>query len=172
MRRPAALIVLIIAALLGALAAKSWLVPLPSVRKSSAQSEFNVHRAQARLTDLIGEAIPHPADTAANDTVRDRLVGHLATMGLKPQVRDVMACNALEKARGVSCARVRNVVATIGPSAGRHLLLNAHYDSSPAGPGACCSPTSRWGSIRPRRSPVSPRTSTGRSSSWNPGGAS
>ncbi|HZB70037.1 MAG TPA: M20/M25/M40 family metallo-hydrolase, partial [Sphingomicrobium sp.] len=136
MRKPATLIVLVIAVLLGALAAKSWLVPLPSVRKSSTPSEFNVHRAQARLTDLIGEAVPHPGDTAANDIVRDRLVAQLSTMGLKPLVRDVMACNALEKARGVSCARVRNVVATIGPGSGRHLLLNAHYDSSTAGPGA------------------------------------
>ena len=136
MRKPAALIVLVIVVLLGALAAKSWLVPLPSVRQSPSSSEFNVHRAQARLTDLISEALPHPADTPANDTVRERLVGHLSAMGLQPQVRDVMACNALEKARGVSCARVRNVVATIGPSAGRHLLLNAHYDSSTAGPGA------------------------------------
>ena len=136
MRRPAALIVLVIVALLGALAAKSWLVPLSSVRTSSSPSEFNVHRAQARLTDLISEARPHPADTPASDVVRDRLVAHLTAMGLRPQVRDAMACNALEKARGVSCARVRNVVATIGPSSGRHLLLNAHYDSSTAGPGA------------------------------------
>jgi hypothetical protein len=126
----------VIVVLLGALAAKSWLVPLPSVRKASGPSEFNVYRAQARLTDLIGEAVPHPADSAANDTVRDRLVAQLSAMGLEPQVRDVMACNALQKARGVSCARVRNVVVTIGPSAGRHLLLNAHYDSSIAGPGA------------------------------------
>jgi hypothetical protein len=136
MRKPATLIVLVIAALLGALAAKSWLVPLPSVRQVSSQSEFNVHRARARLTDLIGEGIPHPADSPANDIVRDRLVAQLSAMGLEPQVRDAMACNALEKARGVSCARVRNVVVTIGPSAGRHLLLNAHYDSSIAGPGA------------------------------------
>jgi hypothetical protein len=136
MRKPALLIVLVIAVLLGAIAAKSWLVPLPSVRKASSPSEFHVHRARARLTDLIGEGRPHPADTPANDIVRSRLVTHLSEIGLKPQVRDVMACNALEKARGVSCARVRNVVATIGPSAGRHLLINAHYDSSTAGPGA------------------------------------
>lgn len=136
MRKPSALIVLVIVALLCGLAAKSWLVPLPSVRKSSSQSEFNVHRAQARLTDLISAARPHPADTPPNDVVRDRLLAHLSAMGLDPQVRDAMACNAIEKARGVSCARVRNVVVTIGPSAGRHLLLNAHYDSSTAGPGA------------------------------------
>jgi hypothetical protein len=31
---------------------------------------------------------------------------------------------------------VRNLVATIGPAEGRHLLLVSHYDSTPAGPGA------------------------------------
>jgi hypothetical protein len=57
-------------------------------------------------------------------------------MGLQPQVRDAMACNELRSARAISCTRVRNIVATIGPREGRHLLLNAHYDSSVAGPGA------------------------------------
>ncbi|HEX8375180.1 MAG TPA: M20/M25/M40 family metallo-hydrolase, partial [Geminicoccaceae bacterium] len=35
-----------------------------------------------------------------------------------------------------SCARVRNVVATLGPARGRHVLLVSHYDSTPTGPGA------------------------------------
>ena len=78
MRKPAALIVLVIVVLLGALAAKSWLVPLPSVRQSPSASEFNVHRAQARLTDLISEALPHPADTpttaAASSTPNPALI--------------------------------------------------------------------------------------------------
>ena len=30
----------------------------------------------------------------------------------------------------------RNVVASIGPTSGKRLLLNAHYDSTPTGPGA------------------------------------
>ncbi|HYN47068.1 MAG TPA: M20/M25/M40 family metallo-hydrolase, partial [Allosphingosinicella sp.] len=38
--------------------------------------------------------------------------------------------------RNVSCARVRNLVATIGPAEGRHLLFVSHYDSTFAGPGA------------------------------------
>ena len=37
----------------------------------------------------------------------------------------------------VSCARVRNVIATIpGRAPGTQLLINAHYDSTPTGPGA------------------------------------
>ena len=57
-------------------------------------------------------------------------------MGLKPIVRDQFACNDFQKARYVSCARVRNVIAVLGPRTGKALLLSAHYDSVPVGPGA------------------------------------
>ena len=60
----------------------------------------------------------------------------LQSMGLKPIVRDQVACNELFKQRGVACARVRNVIAVLGPPGGKAVLLNAHYDSTPAGPGA------------------------------------
>ncbi|MEO6581215.1 MAG: M20/M25/M40 family metallo-hydrolase [Sphingomicrobium sp.] len=136
MRRPTSQIVLIVLGLLAAMAAKAWLVPLPAVRSVPAADEFNVHRAAARLSDILGDERPHPADTPANDAVRERLVAQLVAMGLKPIVRDALACNELHKARGVTCARVRNVVVTIGPAAGKQLLLSAHYDSTPVGPGA------------------------------------
>src|SRR5687767_7267304 len=86
MRKPEALVVLIVLALLGALAGKSLLVPLPSVRAFPAATEFNVHRAFARLTDLVGDSRPHPADTLEGDAVRERLLAHLTGMGLQPQV--------------------------------------------------------------------------------------
>ncbi|MEO8175731.1 MAG: M20/M25/M40 family metallo-hydrolase [Sphingomicrobium sp.] len=136
MRRPALLLALIVIGLLGAMAAKTWLVPLPAVRMESAADQFNVHRAAARLTDILGDEQPHPADTPANDAVRGRLIADLVEIGLKPMVRDTLACNELHKARGVTCARVRNVVVTIGPATGKQVLLSAHYDSTPVGPGA------------------------------------
>ena len=136
MRKPILPIAIIIACLLALMGLKSWLVPLPDVEAVPAADAFNVHRATARLTELLGNQRPHPADTAANDAVRDGIVANLVGMGLKPEVRDEMACNEIYKSRGVACARVRNVVATIGPQAGKHLLLSAHYDSTPVGPGA------------------------------------
>src|SRR3954466_10325442 len=57
-------------------------------------------------------------------------------MGLGPRVTDDWACNGDPRSRSLSCARVRNVVATIGPATGPHLLLVSHYDSTAAGPGA------------------------------------
>jgi hypothetical protein len=136
MRQPKLLLILVLLLLLGGMAAKAWLVPSPSVREASASGEFNAQRAKARLTEVLGDQEPHPADSAANDAVRERLIAQLAGMGLKPEVRDQFACNEQYKSPGVTCARVRNVVVSVGPAAGKRLLLAAHYDSTPVGPGA------------------------------------
>jgi hypothetical protein len=86
---------------------------------------------------VLGDEAPHPADSAASDGVRDRLVAEIRGLGLAPVVNDRFACNKLHKASGVSCARVRNVTVTIGtPASAPNLLINTHYDSVPVGPGA------------------------------------
>ena len=136
MRRPVVLLTLVLLAVLGALAAKSLLVQVPPVRAQPAEGQFDADRAKARLAFILGDQQPHPTDTPANDLVRGRIVGLLNGMGLKPTVRDQIACNQLYKSRGVTCARVRNVVAMVGPQAGKAVLLSAHYDSTPVGPGA------------------------------------
>lgn len=134
MRRDTFLAIGLLVLILAALAAKSLLLSVPSVR--SAPGEFNADRAKARLAYLLGDERPHPADSEGDDLVRARLVTVLGQMGLKPIVRDQFACNDFQKARLVACARVRNVIATMGPSTGKALLLSAHYDSVPVGPGA------------------------------------
>jgi len=136
MRRPIVLLALLVAAVLGAMAAKCWLIELPPVRASNTNAQFSAERAAERLAFVLGDQRPHPADTPANDMVRGKIVMLLQSMGLNPVVRDQVACNELFKQRGVSCARVRNVIAVLGPPAGKAVLLNAHYDSTAAGPGA------------------------------------
>lgn len=136
MRRPTLWLALVLLALLGAMAAKSMLIALPEVRAHDAPGQFDAERAAGRLAFILGDQRPHPADTPANDLVRGKIVMLLQSMGLKPIVRDQIACNELFKQRGVSCARVRNVIVVIGPPAGKAVLLNAHYDSTPVGPGA------------------------------------
>jgi hypothetical protein len=135
-RRPILLLAAVLLGLLAAMAAKSLLVEVPPLRPQSVAGQFDANRAKARLAFILGDEMPHPADSDAGDVVRARLVSLLSGMGLNPLVRDNQACNELYKQRGVSCARVRNVIAVIGPPAGRALLLNAHYDSTPAGPAA------------------------------------
>jgi len=130
------LLLAVLLGVLGAMAAKSWLIDLPPVRSHNKVGDFSAERAAGRLAFVLGDQRPHPADTAANDLVRGKIVTLLQSMGLKPIVRDQMACNELFKQRGVSCARVRNVIVSLGPPTGQAVLLNAHYDSTPVGPGA------------------------------------
>ena len=136
MRRDTLLALGFIILILAALAAKSALVSVPPVRIQNGPDQFDAVRAKARLAFILGDQRPHPADSEADDMVRERLVATLRQMGLEPIVRDQVACNDFQKSRLVACARVRNVIATIGPPSGKALLLSAHYDSVPVGPGA------------------------------------
>src|SRR3954447_1243677 len=134
MRRDTLLALGVVILILVALAAKSFWLSMPPVRINA--GEFNGERAKARLAYILGDQRPHPADSPADDLVRTRLVTILRQMGLQPKVRDQVACNDFQKARLVACTRVRNVIASIGPRQGKALLLSAHYDSVPVGPGA------------------------------------
>jgi hypothetical protein len=136
MRKATLLACAILVLILAAMAAKSLLVSAPPLRTDNAASEFDAVRAKARLARVLGDQSPHPADSVSDDQVRARLIGELRAIGLNPVVRDQFACNAFPKARAVACARVRNVIATFGPNTGKALLLSAHYDSVPVGPGA------------------------------------
>ena len=130
------LLILVVAGLLAAMMATHRLTAPPPVRAQNAAGQFDAVRAKSRLARVLGTEAPHPSDTAAGDGVRGRLVQELLALGLKPRVDDRFACNELMKGRGTACARVRNVLVTVGPAQGPHLLINSHYDSVPVGPGA------------------------------------
>lgn len=125
-------LVLIALLLLAAIAAKGLLIqPHPGA------TDFDTARAVGRLARILGDQRPHPVDTAANDAVRARLIAEIAALGLAAEVRGGSDCSGFPKSRAVSCSHVRNVVATLpGDPAKKALLLNAHYDSTPTGPGA------------------------------------
>ena len=95
MRRQILLLAAVLIALLGAMAAKSLLIEPPAVRAHSTADEFDARRAKARLAFVLGDQRPHPADTPADDLVRGRIATLLTQMGLKPIVRDQLACNEL-----------------------------------------------------------------------------
>ncbi|HEX8192906.1 MAG TPA: M20/M25/M40 family metallo-hydrolase [Allosphingosinicella sp.] len=124
--------------LAAALGLKGQILALPDVPATAEASEFDTARALARLRRVIGPERPHPVDTEANDAVRDRLLAELRLLGMDAQVTDDFACNSHPKAPSVGCARVRNIVATMGPAGigRRHIVAAAHYDGTPVGPGA------------------------------------
>jgi hypothetical protein len=134
MKRTAAFLA-VCALLLAAMALKGSLLALPSPPAQPQAGTFDADRAMARLARILGDQRPHPVDSNAGDAVRDRLIAEMRAVGLDPRITDDFACND-RRGQSISCARVRNLVATIGPAGGRHLLLVSHYDSTAAGPGA------------------------------------
>ncbi|WP_324750151.1 M28 family peptidase [Sphingomonas sp. LY54] len=136
MKKSVSLITGALLLLLAALTAKPVLIAPPELRPSPAAGQFDTGRAMGRLQRILGDQRPHPVDSAANDAVHARLIAELRAIGLDPVVTDDMVCNGSGRSRTVGCARVRNVLATIGPARGDHVLAASHYDSSPAGPGA------------------------------------
>ncbi len=122
--------------LLAAMAVKGVVLTLPAPPDAPPAGQFDSGRAAQRLGRVLGDQRPHPVDSDAGDALRARLIAEMRAVGLSPRISDDFACNGFARAPAVGCARVRNLVATIGPAGGRHLLLSAHYDSSVAGPGA------------------------------------
>jgi hypothetical protein len=101
----------------------------------AAPSEFSGARARALLQRLVGDNLPHPLGSAANQRMRERIVALLRELGLTPELQSgVMVCSAYG-----ACGTPTNILARIeGTDAGnaRAVLLVAHYDSVAAGPGA------------------------------------
>jgi len=95
-------------------------------------SEFSAGRARAVLRRLVGDGVPHPAGSAANDVVRDRILAEFSTLGYQAQVQTGFACDDYG-----TCASAKNILARLdGTEPGPAVLLASHYDSVPAGPGA------------------------------------
>ena len=94
--------------------------------------EFSAGRALAVLRDLAGDEAPHPVGSAASARVRERIAARLQNLGLPVEVQQAFTCG---KSYPV-CGSVANVLSRLpGRSAGPAVLLAAHYDSVPAGPG-------------------------------------
>lgn len=104
----------------------------PCARDSSTPpAEFSAGRALERWRGLPGSARPHPVGSAAHEELRAGIVASLRELGCEPELQDALVAQP-----GMVC-RVRNVLARIpGSLHTEALLVCAHYDSVPAGPGA------------------------------------
>jgi len=111
----------------------STITPLPI---TAPESVFSSERAFNMLERLTKEQVPHPVDSAANRIVEQRIVGLLKNIGYHAEIQQTQICR--DSKRGFArCAQVRNIIVKIqGTSSNNNgILLAAHYDSVPAGPG-------------------------------------
>jgi len=124
---------LLLAALLAA--TLLGLEPPPPLPASAPGAAFSAERALPPLRRILaaaGDGVPHPAASAAGTRVRDAVVAEFRALGLEPRTADSFSCN-----RYLTCTPVSNVIARVpGRVAGRPVLVSAHHDSVPAGPGA------------------------------------
>jgi len=104
----------------------------PAPRPSNAPATvFSAGRAVDALRRILKDDVPHPVGSMADDSVRERIVDEFTRLGYEPQLQTAVACS-----KYASCATVKNVVARLeGTGESGAVLLAAHYDSVPAGPG-------------------------------------
>jgi len=109
------------------------LQPPAVVPASSPPTEFSAERAMAHLQHIA--RAPHPTGSAENVRVRAYIVEQMTALGLATEVQSTAVLRV--PPRFASGATVSNV---IGRSQGsrntRAVMLVAHYDSVPSGPGA------------------------------------
>jgi len=128
---------------LGLVAAGIWLLSvygsgLPAALPEDAPpTEFSAARADAVLARLLADQRPRPAGSPEAAAFRARLQEELTRLGVPHQVIAEEACRMRRGRR--FCLTVHNIRAVVTPGAGPanpEVLLMAHTDSVPRGPGA------------------------------------
>ncbi len=108
--------------------------PPTALDEHAPATEFSAARAMRDVREIAKK--PHPLGSAENDRVREYLLGRLRDLGANPEVQT--ATVARHSPFGPDTwAVVNNVVAKIpGTQSTGAVMMVAHYDSVPSGPGA------------------------------------
>lgn len=110
--------------------------PPDAVPPDAPPAEFSSGRAMRQLRAFAGK--PHPTGSAEIENVRRYIVGELSALGVRAEIQEATVVPTQARTGWPApAARVRNIVARVpGTSNSRALMLAAHYDSVPTGPGA------------------------------------
>jgi hypothetical protein len=99
-------------------------------------NQFSAARAEAVLARVEGPQRPHPAGSAENAAVHARLRRELAALGVPVTELRARQCYGEPRWPAIECADITDLVAEAIPGNGKAIVLMAHLDSVPAGPGA------------------------------------
>jgi hypothetical protein len=126
---------------LAALAVGAWLLaayggaPTAAAGPDAPAGAFSAMRAKAALTRLLGaEPTPRPLGSAENAVVHARLLRQLEALGTKPQSLSGSVCE--HRGATLACGHPIDIIAGVRPGTGKAIVMMAHMDSMPAGPGA------------------------------------
>jgi hypothetical protein len=108
--------------------------PPAPVSSDAAPTEFSAERAMEHLRVIAQR--PHPVGSAAQEETRLYLLQELAKLGLTVETQKTVVVN--ERMNGASVVTVNNIIGQLKGTqpGGKAILLVAHYDSVPNGPGA------------------------------------
>ncbi|MCA1568689.1 MAG: M20/M25/M40 family metallo-hydrolase [Acidobacteria bacterium] len=108
--------------------------PPAAVAASAPPAEFASGRAM-KYVQSIGQK-PHPMGSQEHTVVRDYILRELSALGVEPEVQKTTVLSKRDVTPLVA-GSVENIIATLkGTGNTKALLLAAHYDSVPSGPGA------------------------------------
>jgi hypothetical protein len=128
--------------MIGLLAATVWWVsaalnePQRTLPVTADLRQFSSSRAQLLLGRLLGPQTPHPVSSAADAAVRARVLQEFSNLGIDARPYRTFACVPRHGFALITCATVEDIVAQVLPGTGKAVLMMAHYDSVPSGPGA------------------------------------
>jgi hypothetical protein len=108
----------------------------PHVSVTQGAGWFSAAGAEQALARVLGPERPHPVGTPENAAVRGRILQELAALHVPARTCAAFTCNAWRGFSFVACATVTDIIADAVPGQGKAIVMMAHYDSVPAGPGA------------------------------------
>ncbi len=133
---PSPIVVTFILFIIVSLFYKSQLNTITPQTADAPEQIFSSERAFKLLEIITKEQIPHPVDSLANNLVEQRIIELLTSIGLSSEIQESQLCD--DYANGLArCTKVRNIIVKIQGTEinNKGILLSAHYDSVPAGPG-------------------------------------
>lgn len=119
--------------------------PVEPRPESIAADQFSAARADKFLKELVGDSIPHPAGSAQNEVVRNKIVAMLESFGYTVQVQSgngQVAIKVKDRSPNRSRVDLHNIIAIRRAKSDgafppkKPIMLVSHYDSVPFGPGA------------------------------------
>lgn len=98
--------------------------------------QFSAGRAQMVLNRIQDMGRPHPVGSGENTAIHARVRGELEALSVPVTVLQKRQCFSEPRWSAVTCADIADLIAEVVPGSGKAIILMAHLDSVPAGPGA------------------------------------